>query len=183
MNGLLLLMLLVAGGMGITGVYYRWKAGDILAERKAELASAPTEAEPRVERWLEFGRTYVHQRLLQLRMSASEPWLVTHAVTAADPDTPPELWGVDLSELSPSWARREGVRVVVELPAAGRLGQAWIPEDKALFVPTLPHGQEVPDAAERARTIAQHALAPLSEALPRDILGAELVVRVGGGPP
>ena len=182
MNGLLLLALLVAGGMGVTGVYYRWKAGDIVAQRKAELAAAPSEAEPRVERWLEFGRPLIHQRLVQLRLSAGTPWLVTHAVQSGEPEQPPVLWGVDLSELAPEWARREGVDVIVELPPAGALGRAWVPEDKALYVPRIAPDEHPPDAAasaERARSIAEHALAPLRQALPRDISGAELVVRVG----
>lgn len=182
MNGLLLLLLLVAGGMGITGVYYRWKAAEILAERKAELASAPTETEPRLERWLEFGRTYIHQRMVQLRVSAAAPWLVTHSRQSGEPGTPPELWGVDLTGLAPEWARREGSRVVVELPPAGSLGRAWIPEDKADFVPRLAPtapspGQEV--VAERAREIAEHALRPLIDALREDIPEAQLVIRVG----
>jgi hypothetical protein len=181
-NGLLLLLLLVAGGMGITGVYYRWKAAEILAERKAELASAPTETEPRLERWLEFGRTYVHQRLVQLRVSAAAPWLVTHARQSAEEGTPPELWGVDLTDLVPEWSRREGSRVVVELPAAGSLGRAWIPEDKADFVPRLAPSAPTPPqevVAERARQIAEHALRPLIEALREDIPEARLVIRVG----
>ncbi len=182
-NGLVLLALLVFGGLGITSAYYRWKAAEIIAQRKRELASAPTETAPRVERWLEFGRTYVHQRLLQLRISASLPWLVTHAVLAAEPNMAPELWGVDLSGLEPGWSRRDGNDVVVDLPPAQILGRAWLPEDKALFVPKIAAGAPAPDAAlsaERARAIAEHALEPLVKALPRDIPGARLVVHVGG---
>jgi hypothetical protein len=184
-NGLLLLLLLVAGGMGITGVYYRWKAAEILAERKAELAAAPTETEPRLERWLQFGRTYIHQRLVQLRVSAAAPWLVTHARLAAGASTPPELWGVDLGDLVPEWVQREGARVVVHLPQAGPLGRAWIPQDKADFVPRLATEAPTPSTqvvAERARQIAEHALQPLIGALAQDIPGAELVVEVGRAP-
>lgn len=181
-NGLLLLLLLVAAGMGITGVYYRWKAAEILAQRKAELASAPTETEPRLERWLEFGRTYIHQRMVQLRVSAAAPWLVTHARQSGEEGTPPELWGVDLTGLSPEWSRREGALVVVTLPEAGPLGRAWIPQDKADFVPRLAPTAPTPPQeviADRARQIAEHALGPLIEALREDIPEARLVVRVG----
>jgi hypothetical protein len=186
MNGLVLLLLLVVAGMGITSAYYQWKAPRLIAERKALLATAPTEPEPRLEHWLLVNGALVHRRLQQLRISPRTPWLVTHALPSSDASEPPELWGVDLTTLSMGWIQRAGLRIVVDLPAARSLGRAWLPEDKDLFVPKLPAGQAGPtdaQSADRARSICEHALEPLIEALPKDIPGAALVVRVGGVEP
>lgn len=181
-NGIVLLLLLVGGGLGVTSVLFRWKAGDLIAQRRADLASAPREGEPRLERWTELNRVNIVLRLEQLRVSARLPYLVTHELVSEAADTAPELLGVDLTELSPEWVVREGLRVVVRLPAARNLGRGWIGADKALYVPKVRPGEPAPDlgAAERAAgRIAEHALERLIEALPRDIPGAELVVRVG----
>ena len=186
MNGLVLLLLLVVLGMGVTSAYYQWKAPRLIAERKALLAAAPTEPEPRLEHWLVVNGALVHQRLQQLRISPRAPWLVTHALTSSDANEPPELWGVDLTGLAMEWIHRDGLRIVVDLPAAHSLGRAWLPEDKELYVPKLPVGQPAPteaQSAERARSICEHALEPLIKALPKDIPGTALVVRVGGVEP
>jgi hypothetical protein len=185
MSGLLLLLILIVLGMGVTGAYYQWKAPAIIAERRALLASEPKDPEARLDRWLEVNGALVHRRLEQLRISPRTPWLVTHALLSSDDKEPPELWGVDLSALALEWSRHEGLRIVVDLPYAQRLGRAWLPEDKALFIPQLPAGQPEPTAeqsAQRAREIAEHALAPLIEALPKDIPGTALEIRVGAEP-
>lgn len=183
-NGLVLLLFLIVLGMGVTGAYYQWKAPAIIAERRALLASEPREPEPRLARWLEVNGALVHKRLEQLRIAPRTPWLVTHAVLSSTEGEPPELWGVDLTALAPEWSRREGLSIVVDLPYAQLLGRAWPPGDKALFIPQLPAGQtpSAEQSAVRARAIAEHALAPLIEALPKDIPGALLEVRVGAEP-
>jgi hypothetical protein len=183
MNGLVLLLLLVVAGMGITSAYYQWKAPKLIAERKALIAAESKEPEARLARWLEVNGALIHHRLQQLRISPREQWLVTHEVLSDDPKEPPELWGVDLTQLAPEWSRREGLRIVVDLPGARSLGRSFVPEDKELYIPKVAPGEPAPDAqqsAQRASSIAEHALAPLIEALPKDIPGAELAVRVGG---
>ncbi len=183
MNGLLLLALLVAAGLGVTSVLFRWKERGLIAQRRADLAAAPREGEPRLERWTELNRPYLVGRLQQLRVSAQLPYLVTHELLTGVQDAPPELLGVDLTQLSPEWVERESLRVVVSLPAARRLGRAWIGADKSLFVPKVRAGEPQPDLASadaRARSVAEHALKPWIEALPRDVPGAVLSVRVGG---
>src|SRR5688500_18493331 len=130
MNGLVLMGVLVAAGMGITSVYYNWKAPAIVAERRAALASMSTEPEPMLDLWLEYGAPAIHARLQQMRIGPAHPWLVTHAQEASVASEPPRLWGIDLAAVDPAWVHREGLAVVIELPAPRELGRAWLPADK-----------------------------------------------------
>ena len=100
-NGLVLLVALVAAGMGITSIYYHWKAPAIVAERRAALASMSTDPEPMLALWLEYGAPAIHARLTQMRIGSQHPWLVTHAQESPTPDEPPRLWGIDFAELAP----------------------------------------------------------------------------------
>ena len=83
MNGLLLVVVLVAGGMGIGSIYYRWKAPDLIRDLRAQQAAVPSEGEPRLERWMDFGAPMIHGRLTYLRLSKQQPWLVSHVVVSA----------------------------------------------------------------------------------------------------
>lgn len=180
-NGLALMVVLVAAGMGITSVYYNWKAPAIVAERKAALAAMSTDPDPMLALWLEYGAPAIHARLQQMRIEAAHPWLVTHAQESASAGEPPRLWGVDLLGLDPSWVRREGLAVLVELPAPRELGRAWLPADKEAGVVRLESGLEAPPAgasAARAREVALWSLERLVEGVRKDIPGASLDVRV-----
>jgi len=181
-NGLVLMVALVAAGMGITSIYYHWKAPAIVAERQAALATMSTDPEPMLDLWLEYGAPAIHVRLQQMRIGAQHPWLVTHAQEAAETGQPPRLWGVDLADLDPSWVHREGLAVVVELPEPRELGRAWLPADKEAGVLRLAGGSDAPPAgasAARARDVALWSLERLDQAVRKDIPGAALEVRVG----
>lgn len=178
-SGILLICALIALGLWAAAVY-AWKAPRLVGRMKAERAALPASSEGRVDRWLEFGSGLIHQRLVQVRHSAREPWLVSYVVdheAAQD-----EIWGVDLADLEPSASRREGLCVVVALPAARLLGRGELGGDKALHVPRYAPGAERPDPDRRAEEVAAWALRPLARALEKDIPGAELRVRVGAPP-
>lgn len=172
---------LVASGMGITSIYYHWKAPAIVAERRAALASMSTAPEPMLDLWLEYGAPAIHARLQQMRIEAAHPWLVTHAQESGASDRPPRLWGVDLAALDPSWVHREGVTVVLTLPAPRELGRAWLPADKQGGVLRLAEGVDAPPreaSAARAAEVARWSLARLDQAVRKDIPGATIEVRV-----
>jgi hypothetical protein len=184
-NGLVLLLLLVSAGMGITSVYYHWKAPAIVAQRRAELAAMSKEPEPMLEMWLQWGAPGIHYRLQQMRISASTPWLATHAQASTSGDQPPLLWGIDLTDLSPAWVRREGLNVIVDLPAPRLLGRAWIGPDKEPGVIKVAPQTPAPSpeaCATRVREICEFALERLVKALPEDIPGASVEVRVAPSP-
>lgn len=180
-NGLVLMLVLVAAGMGITSIYYHWKAPAIVAERRAALASMSTDPEPMLVLWLEYGAPAIHARLEQMRIGAAQPWLVTHAQAAPVEGEPPRLWGVDLTALEPAWVQREGLAVIVALPAPRELGRAWLPADKEAGVLRLSAGLDAPPAgaaAARAEEVAQWSLERLDQAVRKDIPGASIEVRV-----
>lgn len=181
-NGLVLMVVLVAAGMGITSIYYHWKAPAIVAQRQAALASMSREPGPMLDLWLEYGAPAIHARLTQMRIGPQHPWLVTHAQESPVAGQPPRLWGVDLSDLDPSWVHRDGLAVVVDLPAPHELGHAWLPADKEAGVLRLAAGSDSPPegaAAARARDVALWSLERLDQAVRKDIPGAALQVRVG----
>jgi len=178
-NGIVLLTVLVIAGMGITGVYYHIKAPKLLAQMRRMQSEMPASAEGRLGYWIVFGKALVDQRLVQLRLSPREPWLISYAVTGAEGDAEQEIWGVDISGHSVDWTTQEGLDVVVTLPEAKMLGHGPITGDMARNVPHYAPGAERPDANERARQIVEWALERLATPLARDIEGARLVVRVG----
>jgi hypothetical protein len=178
-NGIALLAVLVVAGMGITGVYYHIKAPKILAEMRRTQGEMPASAEGRVGRWLDFGKALIDQRLVQLRLSPRQPWLVSYAVASAAGDEDQEIWGVDMSGHSVDWTTREGMNVVVTLPEAKLLGRGELTGDMARNVPRYAAGAERPDANARARYVVEWALERLATPLAKDIEGARLIVRVG----
>ncbi len=180
-NGLVLMVVLVAAGMGITSIYYHWKAPAIVAERRAALASMSTDPEPMLDLWLEYGAPAIHARLEQMRIGAAHPWLVTHAQESTTPGEPPRLWGIDFTALAPAWVRREALAVVVELPAPRELGRAWLPADKQAGVLRLSAELDEPPVgapAARAIEVALWSLERLDKAVRKDIPGATIEVRV-----
>lgn len=181
-NGIIVLAVLVAAGMGITGVYFHYKAPKLLAQMRRERSELPASGEGRVTRWLDFGRGFIDQRLVQLRFSPRQPWLVTHTLSTGSESAAQEIWGVDLTELSTEWISQRGMEVVVALPAPKLLGRGPLVGDKALDVPRFAPGDAIPDASERARWIGDWALERLAAPLAKDIPGARLVVEVGASP-
>ena len=178
-NGIVLVVLLVGGGMGMGSVVYHWKAPGIVAEMKKARASVPAEGEARLAVWLEFGRGLIHNRLIQLRLSAERPWLVTHVVEVSEDRAEDEVWGVDLTDLSPDVTEADGMTVVVTLPAARLMGRGPISGDKARNVARYRPGAAMPDPNERAAFVVEWALERLTGALEKDIEGASLEVAVG----
>jgi hypothetical protein len=179
-SGILLIVTLILLGLWAAAVY-AWRAPKLIGEMKAERAALPSTSEGRLDRWLEFGSGLIHQRLVQVRHSAQQPWLVSYVVTS--PGAENEIWGIDLSDLHPSASRREGLSVVVSLAPARLLGRGELSGDKALQVPRYAPGAARPHPDRRAEAVAAWALRPLAEALAKDIPGAELRVQVGDAPP
>ena len=178
-NGLLTLCAMVAIGMGSSVVFWRWQAGKQIEAAMRARESVPAEGEPRLDKWLELMRPMVHARLQQLRLDAARPWLVTHVVEPTSDPSTHEIWGVDLTGLGPEVTRREGMTVVVELPAARLLGPGPLVGDKSINVPRYRPGVPVADPNERAEYIVEWFLAELGEGLSGDVEGAPLEARVG----
>ena len=80
--------------------YYSWKQPQVEARLQEMLAEAPTTPDGRLDLWMEFaGSPNAHHRLSQVaRVSAEQPWLVTHTVEAED-GGPPRVFGIDVSDL------------------------------------------------------------------------------------
>ncbi len=186
-NGLLVLVVLVAVGMGVTSVVFKWMSPQLRERMQRARADAPKSGEPRVAHWLEFGRGFVHQRIVQLHFSSDEPWLVTHTVGPDRDAGEVEVWGVDLADFPVEATARDGMCVVVNLPeprvlARGPFGEQRKRNDKARNVPHFASAEVAPDPRERARTVVLWALDRLVTALVRDIEGASLEVRFPAEP-
>jgi len=180
LNGIVLLGVLVAFGLGATSVLYRWRASHLIDNAAAARGSLPRTPEGRLDRWLDYGRVFVDQRIVQLRFSSDRPWIVTHTVGDVRGSVEQEIWGVDLSSFSTEATRREGLNAVISLPAARLLAHGAIAGDNALNVPHYAPADAIPDPNERARAIVEWAVERLAHGLERDIEGATLAVQVGG---
>jgi hypothetical protein len=178
-NGLVVLFSIVAVGLLTGAVFYRWKRGQMDADVAREIAAAPQSPQERVDLWLELAGPQIHHRLAVVaRFSPALPWLVTHAV--AREGGPPELWGIDCAALPLELAHREGLQVVIELPAPRALGRAELAADQQSRVPLFAPWTGI-DPAARLKSLALYLLEGMPAALARDIPGAEIVVRVAGG--
>ena len=185
MNGILLVLLLVAGGMGIGSFYYRWKAPDVIRELRAMRDSVPKAGEERLEKWMEFGAPMIHGRLTKLRLSSQQRWLVTHVVASDQAGQPGEVWGVDFTDLPVDVIRRDGMQVVIELPAAILLAQSRLVGEHASRVPRYSRSAEIPNPDRRVEEMIRYALRHPDDFIARverEIEGASIVVRCGQGP-
>jgi hypothetical protein len=187
-NGLVFVILLVVLGLGASVALYRWKAGAVGEQIRADRATLPQEPDARLQRWLDdYGRSIIDRALEQLRYSPDQHWILSHTVGAERNGATQEIWGVDLDLAQAPVATREGLVVVVRLPAARKLGDGAIGGDKALNVPHFDAPAAAIDAAfdadARVRGIVEWMLAKVARSLGRDLPGASLVVRteaVGG---
>jgi hypothetical protein len=169
--GWLAILLLVAGGMSIGAVVFRLRAPGLVAAWRERRAALPEDPGARLDAWLAFGAPMIRERLSALRSSAREPWLV--AATADGPEGAGEWWGIDLAAWPAPWARREGLVVVVELPALRRLKPAAT--SVAGPAPDLERMRgEMQALVERS---LRHP-GDLAGGLGRDIAGASLEVRM-----
>jgi hypothetical protein len=179
-NGLLVLVALVVLGMGVTSVLFQMRAPELYERMQRTKAEMPTDGEPRLDLWLTYGRAFFHARMVQLRYSTSQPWLVTHTVGGDRESDQVEVWGVDLTRFAPESTSRDGMCVVLTLEpprllARERFGRDG--NDMALNVPHYPNAEAAPDPRDRARSIVEWALARLLDPLKRDIAGASFEVR------
>lgn len=179
-SGLGTLAVLIVLGVGVTSGYLQWKAPDLrarVASIRSEVAVAPASPEGRLANWAVYGDPLIHNRLLQMRFSAEQPWLVTHAVGTSPAAL--EIYGIDLTDMPRDIVRIEGLRAIVHLPAPRLLGIGPLTGDHASFVPVYPAESSAPAATERARELGRYALEGLGHALARDIEGASLAVEIG----
>jgi hypothetical protein len=175
-NGLVVLVAIVAVGLATGAGFYRWKRGEMDARVRSELAAAPETPAERLDLWLRLSGPQLHHRLAVVgRFTPEMPWLVTHAVARAD--GPSELWGIDCAALPLELAHREGLSVVVELPAPRPLARVALEVEQANRVP-LYAPEASPDPAARVSELALYLLEGIPRALERDIPGARLEIRV-----
>lgn len=177
-NGLVFVLLLVVLGLGVSVALYRWKAGKVGEQIRADRATLPQEPQPRLQRWLDdFGDVIIGRALEQLRYSPDQHWILSHTVGAERNGATQEIWGIDLDVARDPVATREELTVVVHLPPAHKLGLGAITGDKALNVPHFDAADASFDADARVRAIVEWMLAKVARSLGRDVPGATLVVR------
>ncbi len=177
-NGILVLLVLIGAGLSSTSLYYHWKAPKLIAAARAARAALPESAEERLAVWLEYCAPSLRERLVQLRFSAREPWLVTHWQAGQETDGAGAIYGLDLQALGSQAVRREGLTVVVELPPPARLGTGTLRGDRALSVERATLEPTPEQIAARAREVVLWAISRLSEKLPQDIPGAHIELRI-----
>jgi hypothetical protein len=171
-NGMAVLLAIVVVGLATGAGFYRWKRSEQDARLAVEIAAAPRTPEERLALWLELSGPQLHHRLAVVgRFTSDMPWLVTHAVAAAE--GPPELWGVDCGDLSKDLAHREGMKIVVALPHPRVLGRATLEGERKNRVPLYAAAVQ-PDASARLSELALALLEGIPHALERDIPGASL---------
>lgn len=180
-NGLLWLALIVGIGLGSSVVFWRWQAPKHIAAAREAREMVPAGGEPRLEMWLKHGQGLIHNRLIQLKLDHKRPWLVTHVIEPSEDASTHQIWGVDLTDIGPEATFREGMKVVVELPAARHLGDGPLVGDKSINVPRYRGGAIPADPNERAAYVVEWSLERLVDALERDIEGASFEARVGAG--
>ena len=174
--GLAVVAGLVILGMGIPA-YLMWQVPRLEAERDRIRAEAPTESIGKLELWFQFGQPQIHTALTNARFSASRPWYVSHVRTV--PDGPPEIWGIDFSDLDHNEVvRREGLEVRVVLSAPVLMERAELTGIHNEGVPRFGPDQEV-DASDLVRRRLEGYFREFSSALGRDIPEARFVVQVG----
>jgi hypothetical protein len=177
--GVLVLVGIVALGLGSGAAYFHYKQPLLAAELQAKLDAAPKTPEGRLDAWSLVGNPQIHHRLATIaRFSDERPWLVTHAVD--DGAGQPEVWGVDCRELPRELAGAEGLTVVVALPAPVPLARVDLDEEHSAHVPVYPSAPEASVAAARLADLAFFFLEGMPKALARDIEGASLVIRIDG---
>lgn len=181
-NGLFVLLVLVAVGMGATSVLFKWRSRGLYERMMQTRADTPGSGEPRLEAWLQYGGAINHRGLVSLRFSPREPWLVTHTVGPDRDRGEVEIWGVDLAGLDDRTTTREGMTVVLTLPAPrllarGEFGAERKRNDKARNVPHFAARELAPDPRERASFMIRWALQRVIENLERDVAGASFEVR------
>jgi hypothetical protein len=178
-NGLLVLAGVVALGFASGAGYFFFQAPRVRARTEAEVAAAPSTPEGRLAHGFEMIAAQVHSALVAGRISRQQPWLATHAVATEDPDGRVAVWGIDTDELPHDLAVQEGMVVVVHLPAPRLLAVTHLVGRGAEGVPVFEDAEDVPDAAERLRTLGEWFLRRIATALPRDLPGSSIEVRVG----
>jgi len=176
--GFALLLALIAVGMGIPA-FFRWKVVSLGRERDRILSEAPSAPEARLALLFRYVQPQILQTLQKARFSADQPWIVSHVVAPPNAQEPPEIWGIESSEIGPEATFVEGLDVRVVLPAPRLLARDVLVGDSALGVEVYaPPGP--PDPRVLLRNRLEFVLAPLIEHLPGDIPGARISVEVGG---
>ena len=178
-SGLWLFIGIVVIGVGAGAGYYRFAAPRAKAETERRLAEGPSTDEGRVETWVEYVEPVIRERLAQARISAQQPWIVTHTIAGAEGEAP-EVWGIETEALTAGVVRADGLRAILTLPEPALLAEAVLVGDHANSVPSFPSGQAPDNADELLTNIATYALQTQIKNLAKDIPGAELVIAVEG---
>ena len=176
-RGLSMLLLLVAVGMGIPA-FYLWSVPRLEARAAEYRAAAPSDPEGRVATWFRYAQPNIFNALILARFSTEMPWYVTHVVERTD--GPPEIWGIDFSELGPDVLEIDGILVKLVLPAPELLARDVLVGDRSLNVPVYRGGTRPEDPGELVRRGLSRYLERKRTGLQKDIPGADLVVEVGG---
>jgi hypothetical protein len=182
-NGLLLLGSLVLAGLAAGAGLYRYKQPQAVAALEAELAAAPTSAEGLLQLWHEITAPQIHALIAATRISAQQPWLVTHQVRPPG-ERRARVYGIDVDALAPELSRVEGLRVRIGLPSPRFLAETVLVGDNARDVPSFADELDGPQALGRLRTIVDHLFGSMAGALAQEerLGGASLELWVEGEP-
>ena len=176
-SGLLALVGIVLIGL-LPATYYMFARPLMHAQRDAEVAAANESTEARIAEWFSFGQAMIHHRITRWgRFSEQHPWVVTHAVEEGGARI---AYGVDAEALTPELSRVDGLTVVVDVPAATRLGPIELVGERARSVPIVETPPDEAELRDRLATLLLWFLEGLPAALEEDIEGASIELRIGG---
>jgi hypothetical protein len=177
--GLVVLTLLVLLGLGGGAALYQWQRPRSRARAEEVIAGAPLDPETRLESWIEYIGSQIQNLFYQYRVSAEQPWLVSHTVGRLTGDGAPEVWGIPMRADRHPVCVREGMSVVVLVEEPRLLARATLSGSIVSWIPDYPPGVEV-DAEEQLRALLGRILEKTESGLAKDIPGTRIVVRLEG---
>lgn len=180
--GLAILFAIVAAGIaGGAGLY------SIVEPRAREYAdeiraSAPTDPEGRLGLWIEHMAPQTRNFLMQYRVSAEQPWLVTHLRAVEGEPSRPEVWGVPMSleSMGTAFWEQDGTVFRIRVPHARVLGRELLTGEIAYQIPTYGADVDLDPDTELEGLVHRILDAKLGKVLAKEIEGASVEILIDG---
>lgn len=179
-RAILYLLGIVVMGMAVPA-FFRWQVGLAEDQRDLILEEAPSTAEGQAELYLKMAGPGIVQALSMARFSAEKPWIVTHVVHSGDHAQPPAIYGVNVEDIPHNCARRDGIDVVISMPAPSLMGRDVLVGDNAMGVQVFPAGS-TPDGNSILERRLRFALKRMIDSFPKDIPDARYRFEFTGWP-